>query len=172
MEALLHVYCSLYETLSAAKVEDIPQTYQKMMTLTINGQQFKAGQYFFAKSVIDFESNAKEEVHTVFTDPLYRPVRIDHFAVHSISVGNSVYSHCFAVASWPQRHPDINYFGKPYQIWCRSLYECTLSNFVVPIENISSLLLTADFVLEEKHVLLVVPLIFYVFGIITSSCVL
>ena len=114
VEALLHVYCSLYETLPAAKVEDIPQTYQKMMTLTIYGQQFKAGQYVFAKSVIDFESNAKEEVRTVFTDPLYRPARIDHFAVHSISVGTSVYSHCFAVASWSQRHPDINYFGKPY----------------------------------------------------------
>ena len=56
VEALLHVYCSLYETLSAAKVEDIPQTYQKMMTLTINGQQLKAGQYVFAKSVNDIES--------------------------------------------------------------------------------------------------------------------
>ena len=51
----------------------IPQTYQKMMTLTMNRQQFKAGQYVFAKSVIDFESkfNAKEDVRTVFTDPLY-----------------------------------------------------------------------------------------------------
>ena len=41
--------------------------------------QFKAGQYVFAKSGIDFESNAKEEVRSVFTDPLHRPARIDHF---------------------------------------------------------------------------------------------
>ena len=98
----------------------------------------------------------RQEARTVFTDPLYRPARIDHFAVHSVPVDGSMYGHCFAVASWPQRHPDINFWGKPYQIWCRSLFECSLSNFV---ENISSVLLTADFFLEEEHVLLVVPLI-------------
>ena len=38
----------------------------------------------------------------------------DHFAVHSVSINGSVYVHCFAVASWPQHHPDINFFGKPY----------------------------------------------------------
>ena len=159
VEALSRVYCSVYEALSIVVVEDIPQTYKKMMSVTINGQKINAGQYVFAKSVFNFKSNPREEVRTVFTDPLNRPARIDHFAVHSVSVNGSVYVHCFAVASWPQHHPDINFFGKPYQIWCRSLYECSLLNFVIPIENISSVLLTADCLLEEEIVLLVVPLI-------------
>ena len=125
VEALSRVYCSVYEALSIVVVEDIPQTYKKMMSVTINGQKINAGLYGFAKSVFNFKSNPREEVRTVFTDPLNRPARIDHFAVHSVSVNDSVYVHCFAVASWPQHHPDINFFGKPYQIWCRSLYECS-----------------------------------------------
>ena len=129
---------------------------KKWQLYTINGQQLKAGQYVFAKSVITFESSTRQEARTVFTDPLYRPARIDHFAVHSVPVDGSMYGHCSAVASWPQRHPDITFWGKPYQIWCRSLFECSLSNFV---ENISSVLLTADCILEEEHVLLVVPFI-------------
>ena len=131
VEALSRVYCSVYEALSIVVVEDIPQTYKKMMSVTINGQKINAGQYVFAKSVFNFKSNPREEVRTVFTNPLNRPARIDHFAVHSVSINGSVYVHCFAVASWPQHHPDIIFFAKPYQIWCRSLYEYSLSNFVI-----------------------------------------
>lgn len=159
VEALLKVYSSLYETLSTVRVEDVPQTYKKMLTLTINGEQFSSGQYVFAKSVFEFHSGLREEAHTVFTDPDYRPARIDHFAVHSISLNDTIYVHCFAVVTWPQRHPEVNYFGKPYQVWCKSLYENSLFNFAIPIENISCALLIADSVVQEENVLLVVPLI-------------
>ena len=95
----------------------------------------------------------------MFTDPLNRPAKVDHFLVHSFSVEDSVYSHCFAVVCWPQRHPSSSYFGKPYHVWCRSLYECSVDNLLIPIENISSVLLTAECLVEEENVLVVVPVI-------------
>ena len=70
--------------------------------------------YVFAKTVFSFtESQSEEEVTTVFTDPLCRPTLIDHFVIHNFSVINgSSYTHCFAVASWPQKHQDILFFWK------------------------------------------------------------
>ena len=38
VEALLKVYSSLYEALSTVQVEDVPQTYEKMLALTISGE--------------------------------------------------------------------------------------------------------------------------------------
>lgn len=157
-EALSQVYCHLYASLSLADVEDIPQTYKKMLSVSINGQLINAGQYVFAKTVFDFESTP-QEAQTVFTNTHNRPAKIDHFALHRFSVNDSVYVHCFAIASWPMHHPDINYFGKPYQLWCRSLYESSLKNFAIPIEYIGSVLLTAEYVHKEETVLLVVPVV-------------
>ena len=160
LEALSQVYCHLYESLSPADVEDIPTTYRKIQSITVNGQLINAGQYVFAKTVFNFECIPQEEAQTVFTNPFHRPAMIDHFAIHTFStINDCVYVHCFAIARWPQRHPDINYFGKPYQLWCKSLYECSLKNFAIPIENICSVLLTAEYVHEEENVLLVVLLI-------------
>ena len=132
--------------------------YKKMRSIALNNEeQFNGGQYVFAKTVFSFtESQSEEEVTTVFTDPLCRPALIDHFAIHNFSVNGSSYTHCFAVASWPQKHPDIILFGKPYHVWCKSLFESSLSNFLVPIENICYALLTADCTVKEENVLLIV----------------
>ena len=109
------------------------------------------------QSVFEFDSPpVREETQTVFTDSLNRPAKVDHFLVHSFSVEDS---HCFAVVCWPQRHPSSSYFGKPYPVWCRSLYECSVDNLLIPIENISSVLLTAECLVEEENVLVVVPVI-------------
>ena len=70
------------------------------------------GQYVFAKTVLSFTESQSEEVTTVFADPLCHPSLIDHFAIHNFSVNGSSYTHCFAVASWPQKHPDIFFWGK------------------------------------------------------------
>ena len=51
------------------------------------------------------------------------------------------------------------YFGKPYQVWCATLHEGSLNNFVLPVENIISVLLSAEVVVKGKNVLLIVPVI-------------
>ena len=59
----------------------------------------------------------------------------------------------------PQHHPNYDYFGKPYQVWCATLYEGLLNNFLLPVENIISVLLSAEVIVEEENVLLIVPVI-------------
>ena len=49
--------------------------------------------------------------------------------------------------------------GKPYEVWCSSLYENSPENGIVPIENIVSLMLTAQQTFEEENVLVTVPLV-------------
>ena len=78
--------------------------------------------------------------------------------MHTCQVGESTNSHGLAVVSWPLHHLLQHTLGKPYEIWCKELYECSLDNFVVPLENISCLLLTAMYTFEES-VLIVVPLL-------------
>ena len=51
------------------------------------------------------------------------------------------------------------YFGKPYQVWCATLYEGSLNNFLLPVENIITFLLSAEVVVKEQNVLLIVPVI-------------
>ena len=50
-------------------------------------------------------------------------------------------------------------FGKPYQVWCATLYEGSLNNFLLPVENIIFVLLSAEVVAKEENVLLIVPVI-------------
>ena len=95
-------------------------------------------------------------MQTFFTNPNLRPAKIEHFVEHSYSDN---YHHCFAQVSWPQNHPNYDYFGKPYQVWCATLYEKSLNNFLLPVENIISVLLSAEVVVKEENVLLIVPVI-------------
>ena len=128
--------------------------------VTIKGQKVKAGQYVWAKGVFQFTNSGVPPIRTVFTDPDVRPAKIHHFISHSIQVSDTECStHTFALVSWPMQHPLQYCIGKPFEVWCSSLYESCPDNCIVPIGNIVSLSLVAHQVLEDETVLVTVPLI-------------
>ena len=142
-----------------------PQSFKKMLSVTINGQQMKCNNYISARCVFPFSNNLPNSplanLRTVFTDPDTRPAKIHFFFVHSIQISSSQsISHPFAYVSWPMRHPLHSLIGKPFEIWCLSLFEnCTL-NSVIPLNNIVSLLMSAEQIFEDENVLVTVPVIF------------
>lgn len=159
VEVLVKIYHVLYPLLSIDSTS-LPRSYKKMKSVTIRGHEICSGQYVSAKAVFQFRDEAAEEtILTAFRDPSLRPAKIDHFCIHSFHVDNSVIVHGFAAVSWPLHHPVCNTFGTPYQVWCSSVYECGSDNLLLPLENISSLLLTASYVIEEETVLVTVPLL-------------
>ena len=56
-------------------------------------------------------------------------------------------------------HPLQHSIGKPYEVWHSSVYESSPENFIVPLENISSLLISAECTIEDGNVIVVVPLL-------------
>ncbi len=55
-------------------------------------------------------------------------------------------TNAFAWVSWPMHHPMQHSIGKPFEIWCRSLYESGAEECILPLDNIVSLVLTAQYV--------------------------
>ena len=137
-----------------------PRSYRKLLYVTIKGQKVKAGQYVRAKSVFPFTNSGAPPIRTVFTDPDIRPAKIHYFISHSIQVSDTECStHAFALASWPMQHPLQHPIGKPFEVWCSSLYESCPNNCILPVGNIVSSSLVAHQVFEEETVLVTVPLI-------------
>ena len=155
VELLSRIYTMIYPSLPSVY---LPQSYRKMLSVSINEQQFCAVQYVSAKGVFPFASSC-ETTRTVFSDPSLRPAKVHHFAIHLFCIDDTRITHGFAVVSWPLQHPLLNVFGKPYQVWCSSLYDTASENCIIPLENISSLLLTAQHVMEEETVLVTVPVL-------------
>ena len=46
--------------------------------------------------------------------------------------------------------------GKPVQIWCKNVYETT--NTVIPLDNITTQVLSADIRVNNESVLIAIPL--------------
>ena len=121
---------------------ELPCAYHEMQSVTVNGQKFCSDQYVSARSMFSFPSSSSG-THTVFSDPSLRPAKVHHFATHSFQTSDyTQITHGFAVVSWPMPHPLKLKLGKPYEVWCSSLFESTTDNCILPLENIHSLLLS------------------------------
>lgn len=156
VEILSRIYGMIYPSLPAVC---LLQSFKRMLSVTINGQQICAGQYVLAKSMFPFAVSS-EACRTVFFDPSVRPAKVHCFAIHSFHVNDTtVITHGFAIVTWPLQHSGLNTFGKPYQVWCSSVYDTSSDNCIIPLENISSVLLTAQHVLNEETVLVTVPVL-------------
>lgn len=126
-----------------------------MDSSTVAGQDILHGQYVHAKPVFVVST---EGVHTVFTNPDLSVARIEHFAVHSFELNLCTISHAFALVKWMECHPEKQKLGKPFEVWCRtSCYDTC--NYILPVENISCLLLSIDFKVCGEVVLVTVPLL-------------
>lgn len=161
MEAFVSVYCRAFPMILDKYPAELslPKSFKKMLSGTVNGQKIKAGQYVNAKNVFQFSSQATS-VHTVFSDPTVRPAKVLYFLLHSVVIDDDITQNAFAVVEWPKDHPLKNCIGKPFEVWCSTLTEISSVNFVVPISNIVSILLTAEIVIENENVLVTVPLIY------------
>ena len=145
---LSNVYREVYDLNG---VEHFSHSYQKMTSVTIKGQKVTSGQYILAESVFPFSCSAT---------PSLRPAKVEYFFKHSVLVKEfDCVDHVFVAVQWPMYHPFQSYIGKPYEIWCASAYETSDKNFIVPLDNIITVLLTACQIIEDQNVLVTVPLI-------------
>ena len=113
-----------------------------------------------AKSVFDLCSHRESTPPTTFYDPAVHAAKIEHFVIHSVTIDEGVtIIHGFAVVDWLLCHPLRHIIGKPFQIWCNSVHECSPRNFIIPLENISSIALTANYVVQNESILVTIPLL-------------
>ena len=165
MDIFAKVYNHLFPTLFCGDDNAcLPQSFRKMLSVTIKGQKIKCGQVVLTRRVFPFSCTSTtsplSHLRTVFSDPDIRPAKIHFFFVHTIQISNTEFtSKCFAYVKWPMHHPLHSSIGKPYEVWCSSLYKNSPENRIVPIENVVSLMLTAQQTFEEENVLVTVPLV-------------
>ena len=147
MDILSKVYQKVFPSLLN---QSLAQSFRKMLTITIKSQKVKADQYVSAKSVFGFEVSHSSGCATrsVFSDPDFRPAKINYFVLHSMYVNETeIVTHAFANVSWPMHHPLQHSIGKPFQIWCATLYEST-DNFIIAL-----------YPFHDETVLVTVPLV-------------
>ena len=156
MEILHHVYAEIYPTLfnGDSGTTYLPSTYQNMPYAMINGLKVRPGMYILAKSVFPFHHAESTISHN---EP--RPAKVVSIIMHSIQKSDSEsISTLFATIDWPMSHHHRTCIGKPYELWCISAIE-PCNNFLVPLNNFVSLLLTANYTIHNENVLVTVPLI-------------
>ena len=131
------------------------QSYRKILSVTINDQVFRAGQYALA------ENMGSSTTCTASNPSLVRPAKLWYFAIHSVNTSESEkITHGFAIVSWPMIHPDRNALGKPFEVWCWNLFDSNPSlPKIIPLDSIRSFLLTTSTVLHHETLLLTVPLV-------------
>lgn len=133
-----------------------------MNTITIHGQKLRIGQYILAKHLFDFpcSSSTSSVCSTVFTDINARPAKIEYFIIHSIQISDTKFiKNAFAAVNWPISHPLRTCLGKPYEVWCYSVFETCNENIFLPLDNFVTCLLTAELDIEEEKVLVTIPVI-------------
>lgn len=159
MHSIKDVCKHIYPQLSEDQEFHFPSTYKKMTSITYQGQEYRAGQYIHAKNVFPFSSTSYASVPTSsFFDPSLRPALVHTFCVYTFQHADMFITHPFAFVSWLAQHPLQHSIGKPYQIWCHSLFENSTTNCLVPLENVTSILICAKYVFESESVLVVTPL--------------
>lgn len=112
-----------------------------MLIVTIKGQKINCGQYVLARCVTPFPCGASSSLDpfALCSVPNDRTAKIHFFFIHTVQVNNSeLINHSFAYVCWPMHHPLHSSIGKPYEVWCSSLFEISNVNCIIPTDNIVS----------------------------------
>ena len=91
-----------------------------------------------------------------------RPVRINSFLLHCpsfISSSGTTKHYLLASVSWYQFHKEMNSLGKPMTVWCSSVFEPEDIYSIVPVQLISSRIVTSLIPIMEENLLVVCPCI-------------
>ena len=127
----------------------------KKCIVTVRDIKFSSGQFVYASSIFPICSHSQASMRTIFFDPSLHAAKICFFIVHSFDVGSKFITSAFAVVRWLLCHPR-HAMGRPLQLWYLT-YEQSPCNLIIPLGNISSLLLTVKYMLEEETVLVTTP---------------
>ena len=143
VQCLCKLYCKLYPSNQQLFSEGqifIPSTFKKYSTVKWHGKNLVSALNKYAKNCYVFvappfpftscnECNGKE-----------RLAMIEYFLLHTVSMPDvsEPKSHIFACLKWPMVHPERDYFGKPVEVWCRSVYEPQPLNKFCLVSDISS----------------------------------
>ena len=161
-ETELNIVVRIYQALdpNGQYQEFPPQLYRKMSSVTISNQMYRVDQVILAKSVFPLPGSNPSVTRTVTTDPTLRAAVIRSFCMYSLPCENEeADTQVFALVDWFMSHPLKDRVGKPYVVYCNSLFENSPENFLIPVVNISCILLTSIIKLEDENVLLTTPLV-------------
>lgn len=161
VDILRDIYLKVYPSIFYGDMDRyIPNTFRKMAYVWhIDGQKVKIGQYILVRNVFPFSSDMSPCVDSTYSLANARPAKVDYLFMHSILNGTDCINHMFAAVSWSMHHPLQHCIGKPYELWCVSAFETCNKNFIVPLCNFVTLLLTAKQTIHDENVLITVPLI-------------
>jgi hypothetical protein len=153
LDVYVHLYPEYKEHLSNCI---LPSSFKKMSSITIGNKKLNAGQFVYASSIFQICSHSQPSMRTLFFDPSLHAAKICYFIVHSFDVNGKYVTGAFAVVNWLLCHQQRHAMGRPLQIW-HSTYEHSPRNFLIPLKNVSCLLLTANHIMEEETVLVTIP---------------
>lgn len=156
------LYSKLYETASLDEIE-VNFSFRKYKTICINGKQIGSYKSSSSNSSIVlavWNHDLFETSYSLAESPvLHRPVQVNYFCHHNITVDGKSYEHTLMCCSWFQFHPKKDSCGKPVTIWEHELFETSAIN-ILPVQFILSRTISlVDIVDELGRALLVVPCI-------------
>ena len=88
-----------------------------------------------------------------------RPVKIQHYALVTFSIEGEVFDLPLAVCSWYFPHVGINNIGKPVKIWNADKFESPNIYCFVQIHLIKEHCSYLRTIINDEHLLQIVPLI-------------
>lgn len=102
VETLFALYRKLHPSIFDKDTDVyVVHMYRKMLSVSVNGQRMKAGQYFHTRSVFQFP-DLSTTTRTISTGPNVHPAKLQYFFVQCIEAGeNEFVESQFAVVSWP-----------------------------------------------------------------------
>ena len=138
LQCLKKMYSSLY----CIQEEDviINSAYQKYVFATLNGKVLGRYKSRSKSSSIVIASwnpqmfchNYPEEYDSCFE----RPVRIEFFAQHTVTLQTKAHTHLLFSALWFKPHPKKDFYGKPLTVWEPDIYELSGVNSLIPVQFI------------------------------------
>lgn len=87
------------------------------------------------------------------------PGLIKYFVKHSLMVGDKSYTHWFAYCDWflPINDTLKNMFGKPVEVWNRTLFDLAGPASFIPVSRIVAKFVHAKFAYRNKDLMVIVP---------------
>ena len=159
VEVIKNLYSKLYaEDLADGDIE-VPVTFQKVNFVFFEGQKLEAKGYFLAENVFPFTTSLREPIAGLVCQRVQtlRPVQIQYFAIHRLIRDESSAVIVLAAVLWPQPHPERFCIGKPVELWSLDLFETASKNRFIPVERLSSPLLTSESKVNNEHLLVTIP---------------
>ena len=84
-----------------------------------------------------------------------RPVRINSFCKHSLSIDGQNTNHLLVSLSWFRCHPRNSDFGKPITVWYYDLFESFGIHSLIPVQCLQSKSVSLISKLEQESFLFV-----------------